>query len=205
MGRLRQIAALDLFMNGMVLFLMLVLLERPFLNPPTSEAKAEPPGNLIVHVTWPEGNTDVDLWVDGPGELTPVGYSNKGGVLWNLLRDDLDNSPDATPLNFENAYTRGIPKGEYQINVHCYRCPQLPVPVDVEVSMNSGAGKAGGSKTASKILFTAKLQLESNHQELTAVAFYMDGNGELIKNSMHNVFRELRRFKSDGVPSRPDF
>ena len=79
----------DVLFNILFAVFVLTVLMLPNLNPPTDEAKSEPPGNIIVHITWPPGNTDVDLWVDGPGELAPVGYSNKGDVLWNLLRDDL--------------------------------------------------------------------------------------------------------------------
>src|SRR3546814_21118968 len=113
----------------------LIVLILPHLNPPASAKQAGAPGNLIVHVSWPEGDADVDLWLDGPAEPVPVGYSNKGGVLWNLLRDDLGTKPDATPLNYENAFTRGVVPGEYTINVHCFRCPTTPVQVDVEISL----------------------------------------------------------------------
>src|SRR3546814_3333786 len=96
-----------LFIMVLIQYILIVLM-LPHLNPPASAKQADPPGNLIVHVSWPEGDADVDLWLDGPAEPVPVGYSNKGGVLWNLLRDDLGTKPDATPLNYENAFTRGV-------------------------------------------------------------------------------------------------
>jgi hypothetical protein len=86
-------------------FVAMVVWLLPHVNPPADSSEADPPGNVIVAITWPEGDTDIDLWVTGPGEIRPVGYSNKGGVLFNLLRDDLGHMPDATPLNYENAYS----------------------------------------------------------------------------------------------------
>lgn len=181
-----------LFRDALFLMLMgfvaLVIFMLPHLNPPAADANAEPPGNLIVHITWPEGNTDVDLWVDGPGELVPVGYSNKGGVLWNLLRDDLGAYPDATSVNYENAYTRGIVPGEYTINVHCYRCPQVPIMVDAEISVSTDTtGKGGTVQIAS-----AHVELRSNDQERTALRFTLTADGTVVPGSFSTVFRPLR-------------
>ena len=41
----------------------------------------------------------------------PVGYSNKGGLFFNLLRDDLGIYKDNSPVNYEVSYSRGISKG----------------------------------------------------------------------------------------------
>lgn len=180
----------DLLMLMLLGFVFMIVAMVPHLNPPATEDNTEPPGNVIAHITWPEGNTDVDLWITGPGEVRPVGYSNKGGLLWNLLRDDLGTSPDATPLNYENAYTRGITPGEYVINVHCYRCPVLPVPVDVEVSVKRDNGN--GAKTPLKIIATTRATLHQNGEELTAIRFKLTKDGELVPNSVNHVFQQLR-------------
>lgn len=157
-------------------------------------AQADPPGNLLVDVSWPEGDLDVDLWLDGPAEPVPVGYSNKGGLVWNLLRDDLGNGPDATSLNYENAYTRGVVPGSYRVNVMCYRCPVLPVPVKVVVSLNKDAGKQG-AKTGTKVILTTTVQLNKSGQERTAVAFTMNADGVIDDSSLNSVFKPLRSAK----------
>jgi hypothetical protein len=169
----------------------------PYLNPPADRAKSEPPGNIIVHITWPPGNTDVDLWVDGPGEFVPVGYSNKGGVLWNLLRDDLGTMPDLTNINYENAYSRGIVPGDYTINVHCYRCRQLPVPVYMEVSI---APDAAGSadKVRAETIATSRVELRADGQERTAFRFRIDAEGNADEASFSTVFKPLRNMKGKG-------
>jgi hypothetical protein len=168
-------------------FVAMVVWLLPHVNPPAQSTDAVPPGNVIVAIAWAEGNTDIDLWVAGPGEIVPVGYSNKGGVLFNLLRDDLGNLPDATPLNYENAYSRGVVPGEYVVNVHCYRCPVVPQKVDVEVSINTG----GNGKSVKPVATTA-LELRANGQEKTALRFRLDASGNIEPRSMNNIFRPLR-------------
>lgn len=181
-------ALIDVLFAIVLILLVVIVALLPLINPPAEDAKAEPPGNLIVAITWPEGNTDVDLWVNGPGEPVPVGYSNKGGVLWNLLRDDLGKHPDASPLNYENAFTRGIVQGTYTVNVHCYRCPEVPVPVDVEVSLNTGEAGKGSLKR----LITTQIVLHKTKQERTAIDFAIDAKGQVIRESMNNIFQPLR-------------
>lgn len=171
----------------MVMALFVVMLQ---VSPERKAAEGiTPPGNVTVFITWPEGNTDIDLWVTGPGEPFPVGYSNKGGVLWNLLRDDLGTSPDLSGVNMESSYSRGAPAGEYIVNVHCYRCPVLPQKVNVEVS--SSKAVAGAAK-GTVLLAAASLELKANGQERTAIRFSLDGKGDLVPGSINSVFRELR-------------
>lgn len=153
-------------------------------------ASAEPPGQMAATITWPEGDTDVDLWLLGPGEPAPIGYSNKAGNVWNLLRDDLGNGADAMKLNFENAYTRGIVPGQYVINVHCYRCNKLPVAVQVEIAINTGM--LTGGKSGSKVLATTTVNLKEDGKEATAIRFTLDAKGNIVPGSSNAVFKALR-------------
>jgi hypothetical protein len=182
------ILARDTYLNLLMVVLLLLVILIRMLNPPTEEANAEPPGNLTAVIVWPVGNVDIDLWVLGPGEPRAIGYSRKSGKLWDLLRDDLGTVPDATGANFETSYTRGIVAGEYTINVHAYRCPQLPVVVNVEVSINRDNG-------SNLVLFTTTVTLTQQGQEKTAVRFYLEKDGTIRKDSMHRVFRPLRSAK----------
>ncbi|MGI9407979.1 MAG: hypothetical protein ACR2O4_16505 [Hyphomicrobiaceae bacterium] len=170
-------------------FIAVVLMLLPHLNP---RAKANndvaSPGNVIVEAHWPdELNADVDLWVQAPGDV-PVGYSNKGGRVFNLLRDDLGHHSDATRLNYEVSYSRGIPSGEYTINVHYYlgRGAQAPMPVKVVVSV-----KPSPYDSAQQILSTS-LTLKSEGEERTAFRFELDENGKLREGSVHNLPKPLR-------------
>jgi hypothetical protein len=175
-------------------FVAMVILLLPHLNPRREEAQAgtEPPGNVIVEVRWPdELDSDVDLWVQAPGDI-PVGYSNKGGAIFNLLRDDLGQRADATDLNYEVTYSRGLPPGEYTINVHLYRNAGavLPVPVTVVTSV-----KKAPTERARQLL-ASKVELVREGQELTVYRFRLAEGGELVSGSVHALQRDLRAWRS---------
>lgn len=175
----------DAITLALIAFLAMVTWMLPYLNPPAADGEIDPPGSISAMIIWPQGNIDVDLWVDGPGEPGPVGYSNKGGVLWNLLRDDLGTQPDVLPLNFENAFTRGQIPGDYRVNVQCYRCPVLPVEVELEVSAMSAAGKQ-------TVIGTSTIVLRRDHEEKTGLAFTVDGSGFVDPESLTSLFAPLR-------------
>jgi hypothetical protein len=118
-------------------FVLMTVLMLTVMNPPakSSEADVQAPGNITVEIQWPNTlDADVDLWVQAPGDR-PVGYSNTNGKIFNLLRDDLGRANDMTDLNYEVAYSRGMPAGEYVVNVHLYRgISGVSIPVKVVVS-----------------------------------------------------------------------
>jgi hypothetical protein len=183
----------DVIFLALAGFIAIVLLLLPHLNPPAkAEEEAPSPGNVIVEIRWPDDvNTDVDLWVEAPGDV-PVGYSNKGGLVFNLLRDDLGLHADFSGLNYEVAYSRGIPAGDYTINLHLYRdlSGRLPVPVTVVVSV-----KASPDQAAKQILAT-KMTLKHEGEELTAFRFSLDEFGRLVRGSVHDLPRPLRSQKT---------
>ena len=154
----------DVIMLALAGFVAIVILLLPHLNPPGEKTaeNVDPPGNVIIEVRWPdEMDSDVDLWVQAPGDV-PVGYSNKGGVIFNLLRDDLGKRADATGMNYEVSYSRGIPPGEYTVNVHLYRNPAhtFPIPVTVVTSVKKTA------KDSAKQILASKLDLDREGQEV---------------------------------------
>lgn len=175
-----------------MLFLVFVVWMLPHLNPPAEEALAKPPGNVVVHIVWPDGDVDVDLWLWGPEEISPVGYSNPNGQLWNLLRDDTGTGSDLSGINFENAYTRGVPAGEYVINVHCYRCASgLPVLVKLEVQV-----KVTPRGSLQRITYT-EVELVAREQEVTMVRFELDEKGKVVPGTMSHLFETLRDTNGD--------
>jgi hypothetical protein len=174
-------------------FVAAVILLLPHINPPgvKSADAMDPPGNVIVEVRWPdELDADVDLWVEGPGDV-PVGYSNKGGKLFNLLRDDLGRRSDATELNYEVSYSRGIVAGEYTVNVHLYRnlSRQLPIPATIVASVKRS------SMESARQLVSTKVALGREGQELTVFRFRLDADGNLQPGSVHSLFKPLRAWK----------
>lgn len=169
---------LDALFNllGALVFFIITLLAQ--INPPT-DPQIKPPGNLVASIAWPAGAIDVDLWVMAPGD-DPVGFRFKSGRVWSLLRDDLGTANDSTPLNYESAFTRGLPDGEYIVNVRCYGCAgKVPVPVNVEVRLAEGG-----------MIFSEVVELVADKQERTAIRFRMR-DGEVVRGSESRVFQML--------------
>jgi hypothetical protein len=180
----------DVIMLALVGFVALVILMLPHLQPPGAKASDQilPPGNVIVEIRWPdELDADVDLWVAGPGDR-PVGYSNKGGRVFNLLRDDLGHRADATGLNYESSYSRGIVAGEYTVNIHLYRdsARVYPVPVTVVTSVNRQL------QEHTRQLLASEVELNHEGEETTVYRFRLTEAGDLVPGSVHSLFKGLR-------------
>jgi hypothetical protein len=180
----------DVVMLALVGFVALVIMLLPHLNPPGAKTADDttPPGNVIVEVRWPdEIDADVDLWVQAPGDV-PVGYSNKGGAVFNLLRDDLGKRVDVTGLNYETSYSRGIQSGEYTVNLHLYRNPSktYPVPVTVVTSVKRSADQTARQLLASKVM------LAREGEETTVYRFRLSDAGALVAGSVHSLHKPLR-------------
>lgn len=166
-------------------FVCVVIMLLPHLHPPgeTAQEAVESSGALMAELEWPccERRLDVDLWIEAPLEV-PVGYSNKTGPTFALLRDDLGKAGDPSEENREVAFGRGIPDGRYTINAHLYR-GEGPVEVRLEL-------RAVDENVSREILSTsATLQREG--QELTLIRFEMSG-GRLVPGSLHHLQRNLR-------------
>lgn len=174
-----------------VLFLLLLML---LVLPHKPETKAEdkPPGVVMVEIRWADGlNTDVDLWVLAPGD-SPVGYSNRAGTIFNLLRDDLGVVRDPLNLNYENAYSRAAPAGEYIVNVHLYNDIEHAAPLDVLVTASV---KVVGT---TRIIFSKTVRLLSMGQEITVARFSLDKNGVPVPGSLHDMPMKLRPATNGG-------
>jgi len=180
----------DVVMLALVGFVALVVMLLPHLNPPGAKTADDtvPPGNVMVEARWPdEIDADVDLWVQAPGDV-PVGYSNKGGAVFNLLRDDLGNRSDVTGLNYETSYSRGIEPGEYTVNLHLYRNPSQtnPIPVTVVTSVK------GSTEQSARQLLASEVRLAGEGEELTIYRFQLSEGGQLVSGSVHSLFKPLR-------------
>ncbi len=179
----------DVIMLVLFGFVTIVVLLLPHLNPPVEPAEdIQTPGNIMVEVRWPDDvDADVDLWVEAPGDV-PVGYSNKDGQYFNLLRDDLGQRNDPAGLNYEVAFSRGVPEGEYTVNLHLYRKRGDIGPVEVVVVVSIRDDET--DKTIH--LLDRTVTLSNLGEELTVVRFSLDEDGEMVEGSMHNLQRNLR-------------
>jgi hypothetical protein len=180
----------DVVMLALAGFVAIVVLRLPHLAPPGAGERetAVPPGNVLVEIRCPDGSdADVDLWVQAPGDR-PVGCSNRGGAVFDLLRDDLGRRGDATPLNCETAYARGAPGGEHSVNLHLDRAASGATPIPVEVTVSARPGRAAGSRQ----LLARKVVLTRQGEEVTVARFRLDPQGELVAGSIHALTRLLR-------------
>jgi hypothetical protein len=186
----------DVIMLALLGFVTIVVLLLPHLNPPTRPTDQQQPGNIVVELHWPDDmNTDVDLWVQAPGDK-PVGYSNRGGRVFNLLRDDMGHINDAGKLNYEIAFSRGAPEGEYTVNLHLYSNtdPRKTVPSQVVVGIKRG------EQGPMRVIHREQVELARSGQEITVVRFTLDDKSEVLPDSIHDLPRRLR--SSHSFPTR---
>ena len=101
---------------------------------------------------------------------------------------------DTTPLNYENAYTRGVEDGEYIVNVHLYnaRGGKVPIPITVVVKY----GKCANCRPEEIISKTVMLQ--ANGQEITVVRFTIE-DSDLVSEKTNHIPIGLR----SGYMTRP--
>lgn len=175
-----MIAALKLdtlfgFLAALIYFIIVLIAQ---VNPPAIP-DIKQPGNIVVSIAWAQGRDDVDLWLASPSDAG-VGYSNKSGRVWSLLRDDLGMVGDDTPLNYESAYSRGVPDGGYTVNVKCFRCAG-PTPVHVEVRLATGA-----------LVWSGVVNLAGSKDERTAIRWRMR-DGAVVRGSHNFVFKEISK------------
>ena len=177
----------DVTLLALIGFVAMVIMLLPHVRKAADETQDHrAPGNVIVEIHWPpELPYDVDLWVRAPQDV-PVGFYNQGSQYFNLLRDDLGDEADATGLNYEITYSRGIPAGEYIVNVHRYGLipAGVAIPVKVVVSVRKQFD------VARQILQTT-VNLVRRNQEETAFRFRLDGEGELVEESVTTIRRRL--------------
>jgi hypothetical protein len=131
-------------------------------------------------------DADVDLWVKGPGDV-PVGYSNKSGMIFNLVRDDLGMSGDPNAMNYEISYGRGHWPGEYVVNAMLYRSRdhKFPIGTQIKVSLQNQQGQV-------RQVLQSNVDLAFEGQETTAFRFRLDEKGELVADSVNRIHQNLR-------------
>lgn len=168
-------------------FVAIAIILLAHVNPPeNAQDDAKQPGTLAVQIRWPDDvNADVDLWVKAPGQA-PVGYSRKSGKIFDLLRDDLGHLGDVLGLNYESAYSRGIPDGEWAVNIHMYRFEAAEYPVVVKALVSARVGQGGVRN-----LFAKEVSLLRFGHEITVIRFSTQA-GKLVAGSEHDLPVRLR-------------
>jgi hypothetical protein len=190
----------DAIMASLGIMAAIVVFLLPHINEPKeNQAEARARGNVRIEIYWPnEINADIDLWSKAPGD-NPVGYSNKNGRIFNLVRDDLGTYNDISGKNYEVTFSRGIPDGDWTINIHLYRNesgnPPVPVTVILTIQENDTVNAKG---SPAKILHKTE-QLTTVGQEVTLVRF-STLNRKLVDGSINFVPNMIRVAPTDTTP-----
>jgi hypothetical protein len=156
-----------------------------------SQNQLASPGHIVVELTWERGaDADVDLWVQGPGDV-PVGYSNKSGAIFNLLRDDMGRSGDPNSMNYEVAYGRGHWAGEYVVNAMLYRSrdKKLPLPASIKIALQTPQGGV-------QQVLQSDFNLDYEGQETTAFRFRLDDQGGFLPDTVNRIHKPLRAMRA---------
>lgn len=174
----------DLLFTMMIAFMAMSVMAL-LISTKNMETNSINQGNILVELFWDKNVTaDIDLWVQAPNER-PVGYSNKNGVTFNLLRDDLGKTFDLESRNSEIAVGRGMKPGQYIINIHRYSSVKdEPISCIVSVTTNKDG-------TILNII-KEKVNLTFVGEEVTVARFTLDENGHYDPKSFNKVFRTLR-------------
>jgi hypothetical protein len=192
------IVYIDFLTACLGIFIMVAGVLLPLVAPmvkSASEGDTRSPGTVRVEASWAK-DMDVDLWVLAPTDR-PVGYSNRAGRVFNLLRDDLGYAHEAmSGVHFENAYSRNAPAGEYVVNLHMYNHKDRPLPVEVEVAVTVGRppspGESSDKSGQVQKVHKRKVLLHSMGQEVTVIRFRLDARGEIVPGSINSAFQPVR-------------
>lgn len=185
----------DVLFLALAGFVCLVILALPHLNPPGERAVAagrEAEESVIAEIAWDDAqDADVDLWVKAPGDA-PVGYSNKGGVFCNLLRDDLGSFADPLLINHEETVCRGLVTGaRYTVNAHAYRATSVRWPITVRLRV-----QVKRPDTALFEIIRAVGRLDRVGEEITLANFILEASGHPTPGSIDAVRTPLRDAKT---------
>lgn len=197
-----QLAGLQKFM---IAFMILALMSLPFVQPIQKKVVEEKKeavksaGDMMIEIHWPDKlDIDIDLWAKSPDDERPVGYSNRAGKTFNLLRDDRGKKDDTTERNFEMFYARGLPAGEYIVNVHYFLSherEQTPEEIPVDIIISTKAVDPFGGPDHMKQILVRKVVLRTSGEETTVVRFVIKEDGELDKDSINDFYEELRTWQ----------
>lgn len=194
MNRTASTAYIDLLLVTLLGFIAFYVLVAQ-LNA-KAEDQGKPPGTVAVEIEWPDAlDADVDLWVLAPGALErPVGYSNRSSVVFDLLRDDLGHYNDPMTANYETAYSRGVPAGEYVVNVHLFGlrgATGAPVPVRVLVTVRTPTGQS--------VVGVRNVVLDRIGREITVMRFRLNDRGLVTDVSDPPLPKALRSNMGAGL------
>lgn len=184
------IAAIDLLLNLLMLFIVISAIAIAKMNKPDHSEAVEMKAEFIVEMTWPDGNfDDLDLWLLLP-DGRRVGFNNKDVGVATLDRDDRgaygdtysDNGGTGAPqlirVNKELIAIRANLPGNYAVNVHYYNdfSAEEIGTEETEASPNPVEVKLTRLNPKVEEILSRKLTLGKVGSQQTAFCFRLDGS-----------------------------
>jgi len=123
-------AAIDLLLNLLMLFVVVSAIAIAQMNKPAQDKSLEPKAELVIELSWADLNfDDLDLWVMLP-DGKKVGFTNPDAGVASLDRDDRggfgetyagsNGETKLIAINKETTVIRANVAGRYAVNVHYF-------------------------------------------------------------------------------------
>lgn len=191
----------NLVLGFFAIIVILILIMKTDESPPAAPDKNE----FIITMNWnDESLDDIDIWILSPSK-NAVGYSNKESYGIFLQRDDIGGGVDFSvdkngkaqyiKLNEEIINIRKFMPGKYIVNLIFYR--------DSNDNMSSHEVTTKLIKiNPYKEVVSAKTTLSASGQEITALTFEVNAEGEVeVLNVLQNQFVTKKSNHSFHMPS----
>lgn len=164
-------------------FISLYILTLILINPVAKQSEVKQKAEFLIILDWAaNANTDIDLWVQDPaGNI--VSFRAKQAGTMHLDKDDMgkvtdvytkaDGQVQVVNINQEIVTIRGVPAGEFLVNLHLYRLegePEKMYPINVQIIKLNPFSKA----------FEGRLMLTKQGEEVTVTRFTVSTEGEIV-------------------------
>jgi hypothetical protein len=168
----------DLLLNLMVVFLALSCVALVSVVAKKKESNQQL-GAMVITMVWDNtSDSDVDLWIQTPGDPMPVGYMRRKGKDFDLLHDFRGFTHEGNYSNTEFAVSRNLPDGEYYVNSVMYQHFNGPYPVWVKVTVSLRVEDSSIPKE-----YTDQINMVHDKQETTMLMFRVKDN-KIIDDSV---------------------
>ena len=101
-------------------------------------------------------------------------------------------------MNYEVAFSRGIPAGEWTINLHWFSNAQGAVEVPVKVLITMKKDDSEVSKSAPLTIMSKHVILKRVGQEVTVIRFTTDEESNVDTTSFTSDLRAIRAMETHG-------
>lgn len=206
LGRKRQrrsmpgIAYLDLLVNLLMVFVVLVALTLALVKPHAGKPAIETLGTVAVVMTWPEkDNSDVDLWMQSPkGSIAFFGSPSVDYMY--LEHDDLAYFPvKGQKQHYERMIIQQAITGEYIVNAMLYRKGDSLASKDVNIPVTVQLWRLRGND---QVISTVHFTITTQGSEHTAFRFSLN-DANVIFHVNHLSKKMLGHQYDNSAPPTP--